>query len=140
MKVLLAVDGSPYTKRMLAYLGAHDELLSADVEFTILNVVPGIPPHAARFLPQADLQGYYDSEAEAVLEPVRAFVAQQRWHAEFRRAHGVPADRIVELAQAGDFDLVVLGSHGHSALGNVLLGSVATRVLAGCRVPVLIIR
>ena len=140
MKVLLAVDGSPYTKRMLAYLSAHDELLTGEVEFTVLNVVPGIPPHAARFLAEADLRGYYDTEAEAVLEPIRAFVAQQGWRAEFRRAHGVPADRIVELAQAGDFDLVVLGSHGHTALGNVLLGSVATRVLASCRVPVLIIR
>ena len=140
MKVLLAVDGSPYTKRMLAYLDAHDELLNGDVEFTLLTVVPGIPPHAARFLSEADLQGYYDSEAEAVLEPIRGFLAQQGRRADFRRAHGVPADRIVELAQAGGFDLVVLGSHGHSALGNVLLGSVATRVLAGCRVPVLIIR
>ena len=140
MKVLLAVDGSPYTKRMLAYLSAHDELLKGDVEFTLLTVVPGIPPHAARFLSEADLHGYYESEAEAVLEPIRSFVAQQGWRAEFRRGHGVPAERIVELAQAGDFDLVVLGSHGHSALGNVLLGSVATRVLADCRIPVLVIR
>jgi nucleotide-binding universal stress UspA family protein len=140
MKVLLAVDGSAYTERMLAYLGAHDELLKGDVEFTLLTVVPGIPPHAARFLPEADVAGYYESEAEAVLKPIRAYAAQQGWRAEFRRGHGVPAECIAELAQEGDFHLVVLGSHGHSALGNVLLGSVATRVLASCRVPVLIIR
>jgi len=140
MKVLLAVDGSAFTERMLAYIAAHDELLKGDVEFTLLTVVPGIPPHAARFLPALDLQGYYESEAEAVLKPIRAYVAQQGWRAEFRHGHGVPAERIAEQAQSGDFDLVVLGSHGHSALGNVLLGSVATRVLAACRVPVLIIR
>ena len=91
MKVLLAVDGSAYTERMLAYIAAHDELLKGDVEFTLLTVVPGIPPHAARFLPALDLQGYYESEAEAVLKPIRAYVAQQGWRAEFRHGHGVPA-------------------------------------------------
>ena len=32
MKILAAVDGSPYTKRMLAYLAAHDEWLGAQHE------------------------------------------------------------------------------------------------------------
>jgi nucleotide-binding universal stress UspA family protein len=35
---------------------------------------------------------------------------------------------------------VVLGSHGHSALGNLVMGSVATQVLAHCKVPVLLVR
>jgi nucleotide-binding universal stress UspA family protein len=34
----------------------------------------------------------------------------------------------------------VMGSHGHSAFGSMLLGSVASGVLARCRVPVLMIR
>jgi nucleotide-binding universal stress UspA family protein len=33
-----------------------------------------------------------------------------------------------------------MGTHGHSALTNVVLGSVATRVLAQCRIPVLLVR
>jgi nucleotide-binding universal stress UspA family protein len=33
-----------------------------------------------------------------------------------------------------------MGSHGHTALGNLALGSVATGVLARCKVPVLLIR
>jgi len=33
-----------------------------------------------------------------------------------------------------------MGSHGHSALGALLLGSVTSQVLAQCRVPVLIVR
>jgi nucleotide-binding universal stress UspA family protein len=36
--------------------------------------------------------------------------------------------------------LVVLGSHGHSALGNLVMGSVATQVLAECKVPALLVR
>ena len=38
MKILLAVDGSPYTKKMLAYLAVHDQLLSPDSQYTALTI------------------------------------------------------------------------------------------------------
>jgi nucleotide-binding universal stress UspA family protein len=140
MKVLLAVDGSAYTKRMLAYLAAHDELLGARCEYTVLTVVPKIAPHAARHIPSVDLRTYYRDEAEAVLAPVRAFVAQQGWSATFKHDTGHPADVIATAATEGKFDLLVLGSHGHSAISNLVLGSVTTRVLAHCKTPLLLIR
>ena len=73
MKVLLAVDGSAYTKRMLAYLAAHDELLGGRAEYTVLTVVPDIPPHAAQFLSSANIDAYYRTEGDEVLNPVKAF-------------------------------------------------------------------
>jgi hypothetical protein len=39
MKILLPVDGSDHTKRMLAYIAAHDELLGAAHEYTLVTVV-----------------------------------------------------------------------------------------------------
>jgi nucleotide-binding universal stress UspA family protein len=53
---------------------------------------------------------------------------------------GAPADAVVALADKGGFDLIVMGSHGHGTLANLVLGSVATKVLASTRVPVLLIR
>ena len=50
MKILLPVDGSDYTKRMLSYIAAHDELLGAGHEYTALTAVSKIPGNAARFL------------------------------------------------------------------------------------------
>lgn len=44
------------------------------------------------------------------------------------------------MAESGKFDLLMMGSHGYSALGNLVMGSVATKVLAGCKVPVLLVR
>ena len=46
----------------------------------------------------------------------------------------------LKAAKAGKFDLLILGSHGHGALVNLVMGSVATQVLAGCTVPVLVVR
>ncbi len=140
MKVLLAVDGSAYTKRMLAYLAAHDDFLGARAEYTVLTVVPDIPPHAARFLSSANVDAYFRDEGESVLAPVEAFIAQQGWKASFKHEIGHPATVISTVATEGGFDLLVLGSRGHSVLGSLILGSVAASVLAQCKTPMLLIR
>jgi nucleotide-binding universal stress UspA family protein len=51
---------------------------------------------------------------------------------------GPPAEVIAEIA--AQHDLVVMGSHGHGAVGGLVLGSVTQRVLAACKTPVLVIR
>ena len=44
------------------------------------------------------------------------------------------------LVEGEGYDLLVMGSHGHGALANLVMGSVATNVLAHCGVPVLLVR
>ena len=46
MKILLAVDGSPYTKKMLAYLATHAEMFGNKNTFSLLNVQLPLPPRA----------------------------------------------------------------------------------------------
>jgi len=140
MKILVAVDGSPYTKRMLAYLAAHDEWLGAMHQYTVVHAVPGLPPRAAAVLDRALVKGYYDEEAEKVLKPVRSFFAKQKISAEFQHKTGAPAEVIAAAANKSKFDLLVMGSHGHGALGNLAMGSVTTKVMAHCTVPVLLVR
>ncbi|MDM0116329.1 universal stress protein [Variovorax sp. J22R133] len=60
--------------------------------------------------------------------------------AQYLHKVGHPSAAIAKLAQEGGFDLVVIGSHGQGAFANLVLGSVATQVLASCSVPVLVIR
>jgi nucleotide-binding universal stress UspA family protein len=140
MKILLPVDGSDYTKRMLAFVAVHDELLGAGNEFTVFTVVAPVPAHASRFLDKGVLDDYYAGQAETVLAPVRQFVQQHGWKASFRHVEGSAAEAIAALADKSQPDLIVMGSHGHSALGNMVLGSVANGVLARCKTPVLLVR
>jgi len=140
MKILLPVDGSDYTKRMLAYITAHDELLRGDNEYTIFTAVAPVPAHAARFLDRAILDDYYREQAQGPLRTVTAFADQQGWKFRATHAVGEPADAIAALARKEKPDLIVMGTHGHSALGNVILGSVANGVLARCDTPVLLVR
>ena len=140
MKILVAVDGSSFTKRMLAYLAAHDEWLGGTHQYTVLHAVLAVPPRAAAQLDKETLQSYYAEEGEKVLKPIRTFFAKQGIVGEYVSKVGSPADLIAAAADKGKFALVMLGSHGHSALGNLVMGSVATKVMAHCGVPVLLVR
>lgn len=140
MKILVAADGSSFTKRMLAYLAAHDEWLGPQHQYTVLTAVPAVPPRAAAVLEKEVLKGYYDDTAEKVFKPIRAFLGKQGIKAEYSGKVGHAAELIAEVAKKGKFDLVVMGSHGHGTLKNLVLGSVATKVLANCETPVLLVR
>jgi nucleotide-binding universal stress UspA family protein len=50
------------------------------------------------------------------------------------------AGEIVRAAETYHCDLIFMGSHGRSGLGQLLLGSVTSRVLATCQIPVLVYR
>lgn len=140
MKILLAVDGSEYSKRMLAYIAAHDELVGPANEFTALTVVPAIPPHVQRYISRQDLESHYADEAKKVLEPIETFARQQGWKFKVQHQVGSAGEVIADTATKGDYELLVMGSHGHGTIGSLVLGSVASRVLAQCKTPVLLVR
>ena len=140
MKILVAADGSPFTKRMLAYLAAHDEWLGGAHEYTVIHTVTAVPPRAASVLDKQVLKDYYESEGEKVFKPIRAFFAKQGIKANWLCKVGPAADTIAATADKGQFDLLMMGSHGHGTLTNLVMGSVATKVLAHCSTPVLLVR
>ena len=140
MKILLAVDGSACARRMLGYIAAHDEWLGARHRYTVLHCVAPLPHRAAAFEGLDVVRRYYDDDAEGVLRPIREFFRRQGLEATFVHEIGATAERTAEMAEVGGHDLLVLGSQGRGALGNLALGSLATKVLALCGTPVLLIR
>ncbi|QEA12810.1 universal stress protein [Comamonas flocculans] len=140
MRILLAVDGSPYTRKMLDYLASHDEMLGPEHQYTALTVQTALPPRARGALSKELVQSYYDEEAEAVMQPVREFVARKGVQVQTVAKVGLVAETIAAMAESGPFDLIVMGTQGHGALGKLVMGSVSTKVLARCSVPVLLVR
>jgi nucleotide-binding universal stress UspA family protein len=140
MNILVAADGSVFTKRMLAYLAAHDEWLGPKHRYTVMTVVMALPARAVAVVDREVVKGYYDEEAEKVFKPIRAFFAKQGISASYVAKVGHAAELIARQAEAGKFDLLMLGSHGHGNLANLVMGSVATQVLARCKTPLLLVR
>ncbi len=140
MNILLPVDGSSYTKRMLAWLTTHEEWLSGAHSYTVLTVVPVIPAHAASMFPADELKTYYEDTAEAIFKPIRKFTAKHNLATNFVSKTGHAPEVIAKTANKGKFDLIIMGSHGHSNLMNLVTGSVATQVLASSKTPILLVR
>src|SRR4029453_11201549 len=86
---------------------------------------------------QRELEAGARQQLEAVISP------EDR---ERRRARGIvltsnsPAAAIVEEAEEEGVDLIVLGTHGRGAIGHLLVGSVAERVVRTASCPVLTVR
>jgi nucleotide-binding universal stress UspA family protein len=140
MKILLAVDGSDYTKKMLAYLTTHDSLFTPDNDYTIFTAQPALPARARAAVGKEIVEKYHTDEAEKILSPVSKFLTRHGIDAKSTWKVGPAGENIAKLAKAGKFDMVIMGSHGHGTLGNLVMGSVATQVVANCEVPVLLIR
>jgi hypothetical protein len=54
--------------------------------------------------------------------------------------YGLPEVEITELAQKENYDLIVMGTHGHGFLFSPLIGSTAKKVVKLSKIPVLVVR
>jgi len=140
MKMLIAVDGSPYTKRMLAFIAAHDEWLGSQHSYTVLHCVPAVPHRAAAFVGKAQVRSFYEEDAESVFKPIRTFFKRHGVAATFVHRVGPAGSTIARFAEQHEVDLIILGTHGHGAVAGLVMGSVATKVVSLCRTPVLLVR
>jgi hypothetical protein len=76
MNILLAVDGSPYTQKMLAYLTSHPEILGAAHSYSAITVQPQLPARARAALGKDVVDEYYAEESTKVLDPVCSYLAE----------------------------------------------------------------
>lgn len=53
---------------------------------------------------------------------------------------GKPVAEILREVENNDYDMVVMGAHGHGALADAVMGSVSRRVVRRCKKPVLVVR
>ncbi|MFZ2739684.1 MAG: universal stress protein [Burkholderiaceae bacterium] len=140
MKILLAVDGSKYTKKMLAYLTTHAEIFTPKNDYTLFTAQPLVPPRAVVAVGKEVVRQFHEEDAEKVLAPAYKFLARHDINAHSSWKVGHAAETIAKFAESGKFDLILMGSHGHGSVVNMVMGSVATKVLASCNIPVLLIR
>lgn len=140
MKIVLAADGSSYTKKALAFLLTHDQIAGADGEVVVVNVQPAVPPRVKSMVGSAAVADYHREESEKVLKPIGKFLERHGIHYTTRTAVGHPGQEIVKAAKKEKAHLIVMGTHGHGILGRALLGSVAQNVITDCDVPVLLVK
>jgi nucleotide-binding universal stress UspA family protein len=140
MKIVLAADGSSYTKKALAFLVTHEEFGGADAEIVVVNVQPAVPPRVKSMVGAAAVNDYHREEAEKVLKSIAKFLERHDLSYSTKWAVGSPGVEIVKVAKKEKAHMIVMGTHGHGILGRALLGSVAQNVLTTCDIPVLLVK
>ena len=139
-RVLVTLDGSPLAEAILPFITEIAGPL--DVEVVLLRVVVPTPPQvgeATRHVVIEDIEGRL-AEARQYLAPLAAQLATRgvRVRTEVRR--GDPVAEISAAAAEVGADLVAMTTHGRTALGRVLFGSVAEAVLRHVEIPVFLMR
>jgi nucleotide-binding universal stress UspA family protein len=141
MKALIAIDGSENALHALRYVVEHPNLFTSVPDLVLVNVHLPLPSARAKaVLGHEAVDQYYREEAEEKLAPARAVLVGKSCRSVERPIVGQPAEQIITTAQREGCDLIVIGTHGRGALGNLLMGSVAMRVIAESPIPVLSIR
>jgi nucleotide-binding universal stress UspA family protein len=140
MNILLAADGSPYTKKALGYILANRELLGDKGKLLVLNVQAEMPPHVKSVMTKNDLAEYQQKEADFTLKPVIKRLSQTTIAFETDWVIGRSAETIVATAKKRKVHMIVMGTHGHNVIERIFLGSVAQRVVTLADIPVLLVK
>ncbi len=140
MKILLAADGSKFTKKALAFLVTYDSLTSPDAELLVLNIQPAVPPRVRAMAGAGMVYEWQKDEAMAVLDPIGTFLKRHKIRHKCSWVVGSAGAQIVRFAEKEKVHMLVMGTHGHGVLGRALLGSVSQRVVSDVSVPVLLVK
>jgi nucleotide-binding universal stress UspA family protein len=140
MKIMLAADGSKFTKKAIAFLVTHESMLGPEDELVVLHVQPPVPPRVKTMLGASAIAAYHTDEATKVLAPIERFL--KRHNLKFRTSWvvGSPSAEVVRIAKREKVHMIVMGTHGHGVIGRALMGSVATKVVSECDIPVLLVK
>lgn len=141
MKILCAVDGSEYSYRAMDFICSKFDWFKQAPELHLLYVHPAVPiGRATAVLGKAAIENYYKEESEDVLLPLEDVLRKKEIAFNASYLVGEVAQQINLYTERHQIDMVVMGSHGHGSFKNLVLGSVATKVISKSNVPVLLIR
>jgi nucleotide-binding universal stress UspA family protein len=141
MKTILApVDFSPITDNVIAEATALGRALAARVVlFTVVQPPPALTEYAPLLQDIAQVTAAGEKHAIRQLEKLERTLQMEFVTAESSHAVGSPISLIVDQAQRCGADYIVMGSHGHTALYDLLVGSTTHGVLMRAKCPLVIV-
>lgn len=138
-KILIATDGSDYTKNSIDY--GIDLTKSVEAKLHVIYVIDtaafaSIPMDAAWESMYSLLKQEGDDATKYVADKADA----EGLEVVTNTVEGHPAEEIIKYAEMNSINLIVLGTLGKSGLDRFLLGSVAEKVVRTSKIPVLVVR
>ena len=163
-KILYATDLSENARFAFAYAVSLADLYGAKI--TMLHVLPEVSElmdkHVIGYI---DSEKWEEIKAQHFKEAKEALIGKSKDHLAIKQVlhqfsekvkegqegegfitediiveRGNPVEKILKHAEERHCDLIVMGTHGHGTLEDVMLGSTARRVIRRSKMPVLVVR
>lgn len=147
-KIIVPIDGSEHSNRALGYALDLAEKYSAEIK--LLSVAQPViamgPLYSIQPMMSPSNTTMYVKEIEAahkkMLEKALKNAKETKPQIKISKqlVNGRPAERIVEIANKENCDLIVIGSRGAGGIKEFFLGSVSDRVADEASCPVLLVK
>ncbi len=135
--ILIPIDFSKYSER------AAKEAVRIFTDSEHFHFLYVLPLYYADIWDFADVdrmdQIKGDSEKKMV-DFIKSLNISNKIRVDHAIVDGDPARNIIDLANSGKFDIVVMGHRGHSVAEDFIIGSVAMKVISKSKIPVMVIK
>ena len=142
MKILLGVDGSQNSNDATRLLVNRISCFRDSPTLDLIYVHRPLPPVGSLLgnpLSQQTINQYYQDEAKQHLAEPKRILNEANLAFETHVVVGDPPVEICNFAVAHQCDWIFIGSRGMGAIGNLVLGSTATKIVHLAKVPVVIV-
>jgi nucleotide-binding universal stress UspA family protein len=145
-KILVPSDGSKMSQKAAKYAaGLAKQTGSSIVLLSVIDkssfIPQSIPAAATPRKIREPLEDFLKEASQAYLEDARQLCEKNGIQSRIVIRSGHPVEEIIKEAKKSNVDLIVIGSHGRSALKAALLGSVTFGVIhKDIKIPVLVVR
>ena len=137
MKVLVPTDGSESALRAAKFAAK----IRQDVHITLMSVHDDAGlKHLKKYVPKDSISDYLRAQAEKDLKPAHQILNKYGIAHDLIIKTGHVVEEILKVGQAENYDLIVMGAKGRGGLLDLLIGSVAQRVLGSAKQPVLLVK
>ncbi len=138
--IVVAIDFGDFSKRIINFSVEYAK--DKKIKLYFLHVLPLDVSYVVGDMGMQYVHGIQGNMIEADtkrLEELTHFIKDENILYETEVVQGIASDSILEKAKEVKAELILIGSHGHGALYEALVGSVAHDVLKITDIPVLIV-
>ncbi len=138
--IVIPIDFGDFSKRIINFSVEYAK--NKPVKLHFLHVLPLDVSYVVGDMGMQYVHGVQGNMIEADtkrLQELTDFIKEEEIPYEIDVLQGIVSDTILEKAKEVDAELILIGSHGHGALYEALVGSVTHDVLKITDIPVLIV-
>ncbi len=136
-RILVAVDGSEAARQ--AFRQACRLAIGEKSWIRVLTTIPNYADQFQTLQVKESAERALRKEGERAIEEIRSIAEEEGVFISTRLEEGTPFDTIIDAAEEGNYDLIVMGSKGMADVERALVGSVTARVIGNSQRDVLVV-